>query len=99
KPIAAPRTNIQCLGVLPFRDLSGTPDGQHFADGIAETISSRLTQSNTIRVAPLVDGSAKGTLKEIASRRGADRLLRGSVQRSGDQVRVTYAIVDPNSGE
>src|SRR6185369_17546009 len=82
-----PAPKIGSLGVLPFRDLTNSPDGQHFADGIAETIASRLTQSNAIRVAPLLDGSAKGTLKEIAARRGADRLLRGAVQRSGDRVR------------
>jgi serine/threonine protein kinase/tetratricopeptide (TPR) repeat protein len=96
---APPKPSIQSLGVLPFRDLSGNPGGQHFADGIAETISSRLAQSNAIRVASFVDGGVKGTLQEIAKRGGADRLLRGSVQRERDQVRVTYAIVDPASGE
>jgi serine/threonine-protein kinase len=96
---APPKPNVQSLGVLPFRDLSGSPDGQHFADGIAETIGSRLAQSNAIRVASFVDSGVKGTLKEIAKRGGADRLLRGSVQRERDQVRVTYAIVDPDSGE
>jgi serine/threonine-protein kinase len=99
RSIAVKPANVQSIGVLPFRDLSGTRDGQHFADGIAETIGSRLAQSNAIRVAPLIDGTAKGTLKQIAAQRGADRLLRGSVQRAGDQVRVTYAIVDPKSGE
>jgi serine/threonine protein kinase/tetratricopeptide (TPR) repeat protein len=96
---APPKPNIQSLGVLPFRDLSGSPGGQHFADGIAETISSRLAQSNAIRVASFVDGGLKGTPKEIAKRGGADRLLRGSVQRERDQVRVTYAIVDPATGQ
>jgi serine/threonine protein kinase/tetratricopeptide (TPR) repeat protein len=96
---APPKPSIQSLGVLPFRDLSGNPGGQHFADGIAETITSRLAQSNAIRVASFVDGGVKGTLQEIAKRGGADRLLRGSVQRERDQVRVTYAIVDPASGE
>ena len=90
-------TTIRALGVLPFRDLSGVPEGQHFADGIAETIAARLSQSNTIRVASIP--SANGSPKEIAAKIGADRLLKGSVQRSGDQVRLTYAIVDPASGD
>jgi len=97
KPSATPAASIHSLGVLPFRDLSGSPEGQHFADGIAETISARLSQSNAIRVAAIQD--ANGSPKEIASRHNADRLLRGSVQRSGDQVRLTYAILDPSNGD
>jgi len=95
-----PQSNIKSIGVLPFRDLSGTTEGQQFADGIAETIGIRLAQSNAIRVAPLTaNGTTPRSLQEIAKRTGADRLLRGSVQRAGDQVRVTYAIVDPNTNE
>jgi len=96
---ASPKFVARSLGVLPFRDLSGMADGQLFADGIAETISAQLAQTSSIRISPMVDGSAKGSLREIAKRRGADLLLRGSVQRAGDQLRVTYAIVDPASGD
>jgi serine/threonine-protein kinase len=98
-PAAPPAANVKAIGVLPFRDLTGTPDGQHFADGIAETVISRLAQSTTIRVAPLTGVTTNRSLKEIASRHEADRVVRGSVQRAGDQVRVTYAIVDPSTGE
>lgn len=89
---------VKSLAVLPFRDLSGTADGQLFADGIAETISSRLTQSNAMRISPVLDGSARGTPQEIARQHDADLLLRGSVQREGDRVRVSYALVDPIAG-
>jgi len=96
----APASNVKSIGVLPFRDLSGTPEGQHFADGITDTISVRLAQSNAIRVAPLtVNGTTPSFLQEIAKRTAVDRLLRGAVQRSGDQVRITYAIVDPSTNE
>ena len=97
---SAPQSNVKSIGVLPFRDLSGTSEGQHFADGIAETISVRLAQSNAIRVAPITaNGSTPSFLQEIAKRTDVDRLLRGAVQRAGDQVRVTYAIVDPATNE
>lgn len=89
---------VKSLAVLPFRDLSGTADGQLFADGVAETISSRLTQSNAMRISPVLDGSARGTPHEIAQQHDADLLLRGSVQREGSRVRVSYAIVDPIAG-
>jgi serine/threonine-protein kinase len=89
---------VKSLAVLPFRDLSGTADGQLFADGIAETISSRLTQSNAIRISPVLDGSAHGTPHDIAQQHDADMLLRGSVQREGSGIRVSYALIDPVAG-
>ena len=93
-------SNVRSIGVLPFRDLSGTTEGQQFADGIAETISVRLAQSNAIRVAPITaNGTTPNFVQEIAKRTGVDRLLRGAVQRAGDQVRVTYAIVDPATND
>lgn len=97
EPLPAAR-NVTSLAVLPFRDLSNAPDGRMYADGITETIASRLSRSRTLRVASLTDGSAEGSLAEIARRRKADLLLRGSIQRAGDQVRVNYALVDPASG-
>ncbi len=92
--VPQPARSAKSLAVLPFRDVSGTTDGQLFADGIAETISSRLTQSSAIRVSPVNDAS--GSPAQIAERHNADLLLRGSVQRSGDEVRVSYALVDPS---
>jgi Flp pilus assembly protein TadD/TolB-like protein len=96
---SARASSARSLGVLPFRDLSGTADGQLLADGMAETVSARLAQANALRIAPLLDGGARGTLAETAQRAKADLLLRGSVQRSGNQLRVTYAIVDPVKGD
>jgi serine/threonine-protein kinase len=97
EPAPAAR-NVTSLAVLPFRDLSNAPDGRMYADGITETIASRLSRSRTLRVSSLTDGSDHGSLSDIAHRRKADLLLRGSIQRAGDQVRVNYALVDPKSG-
>jgi serine/threonine protein kinase/Flp pilus assembly protein TadD/TolB-like protein len=96
---SARAASAKSLAVLPFRDLSGVPNGQNFADGMAETISARLAQANALRIATLFDGNDKGSLADVARRAKADLLLRGSVQRSGNQVRVTYALVDPHDGE
>jgi tetratricopeptide (TPR) repeat protein len=90
--------SVKSLAVLPFRDLSGAPGGQLFADGVGETVSARLTQSNAMRIATVVETSAHGTPREIAQQHEADLLLRGSVQREGDRIRVSYALVDPQDG-
>jgi serine/threonine protein kinase/tetratricopeptide (TPR) repeat protein len=89
------------LAVIPFRDLSGTADGQIFSDGISEMISARIAQAQGVRVVGPFDGAplpAQANAKEIARRRGATVLLTGGVQRVGDQFRVTYRVVDAASG-
>jgi len=100
-PVARPRQSVRSLAVLPFRDLSATPDTQMLTDGIAETLSNRLSRSHAIRVIAPFQGAdlpATATLKEIAERRGADLLLRGGVQKTGERLRVTYAVLDPDTG-
>jgi tetratricopeptide (TPR) repeat protein len=87
------------VAVLPFRDLSPAKDAQLFTDGLSEMITTRLAQSKAVRVVSPFGGAEipeTATLKEIADRRGADVLLRGGVQRNDGQLRVTYALLDPN---
>ncbi len=93
---------VKSIAVLPFRDVSNTANGQAFIDGISDTISARIAQSGSLHVAAPFDGSplpAGATLAEIAQKRGADVLLRGSIQRSSDQVRVSYELIEPLSGK
>lgn len=87
----------QSIAVLPFRDLSGSSDGQMLTDGITATVSSRLART-PIRVAAQFVGSAVDITddpKELARRSGADLLLQGNVQRFGEQLRVSFSLVDP----
>src|SRR5439155_19095582 len=65
---------MHSLAVLPFRDLSGSVDGQIFSDGISEMISGRIAQARGVRVlAPFDSGPlpAGANPTEIARRRGA----------------------------
>jgi serine/threonine-protein kinase len=93
--------HVQSVAVLPFRDLTASSDGRVLADGISDMVASRLAAARGLRVAgpfdgaPLADGDDPRT---IAQRRGVDAVVRGSVQRGGDSVRVTYALVDGRSG-
>jgi Flp pilus assembly protein TadD/TolB-like protein len=89
--------NISSVAVLPFRDLSGTPEGRVLADGISEMVASRLSESRGLRVAAPFDGAPLNDsleLHDIARRRGVDAIVRGSVQRDGGSVRVSYSLVD-----
>ena len=73
------------LAVLPFRDLSGAND-RAFSDGVSEMIGARLAQARDLRVIAPFEAAAQ--------RRGATVLLNGSVQRAGEQLRVSYQLTD-----
>ncbi len=86
--------------VMPFRDLTGTVDGQIYSDGLAEMISSRLVQSRTVRVIPRFTETARGADPiEMARELGAAFALRAAVQRLGTAVNVSYALIDAGTGE
>ena len=84
------------LAVLPFKDLSGVAGGQLLGDGLAETVSVRLAKLPGVQVvAPAAAVSASDRESDpyrVASSLGAGYLLRGSIQRSGNRVRITYSV-------
>ena len=102
RPHAAPIAPVEAksVAVVPFRDLSATGDGQLFSDGISEMISARIAQAHGVRVIAPFDGAvpANADVREIARRRGATMVLKGSVQRVGEQLRVSYQLVDATTG-
>jgi tetratricopeptide (TPR) repeat protein len=92
---------VASLAVVPFRDLSATTEGRILADGISELIASRLAEVRDLRVSSPFDGARVSDLDDvrvIASKRGVNAVVRGSVQRVGDEVRVAYELVDSASG-
>ena len=99
--LKVPATAPKSVAVLPFRNLAGAAVNQEFTDGLSETIAARLAEAPTLRVVSPFDGVAPASLQsatELARRRGVDVLLRGSVQHSGENLRVTYAVIDGSTG-
>jgi serine/threonine protein kinase/tetratricopeptide (TPR) repeat protein len=76
---------VASLAVVPFRDLSSTTEGRILADGISELIASRLSEVRGLRVSSPFEGARASD---------SDAVVRGSVQRVGDEVRVEYELVD-----
>ena len=86
--------------VLPFRDLSGTADGQIYTDGFAEMLSSRLVEARTLRIIPRFTESARSADPMAAAQQvKAAFALKGGVQRRGDSVAVNYALINASNGE
>ena len=84
------------LAVLPFRDLSGSREGQLVGDGLVETVSARLANVPGVQVvtpvADVVAANADGDIFRVGRDLGANLVLRGAIQRQADRVRITYAV-------
>ena len=95
QPVAAPRLSIV---VLPFANLSNDPDQQYFADGITEDVTtdlSRITGSFVIsRSTAFTYRNKPVDAKQIGRELGVRYVLEGSVQRLGNQVRITAQLID-----
>jgi TolB-like protein/tetratricopeptide (TPR) repeat protein len=92
--MAAPEKSI---AVLPFENRSGNPDNAYFADGIQDEILTRLSKIADLKVSSRTSTqyykSAPKNLPEIGRQLGVAHVLEGSVQRSGDAVRVNVQLI------
>ncbi|MGH8126056.1 MAG: hypothetical protein ACREPK_09455, partial [Rhodanobacteraceae bacterium] len=90
------------LIVLPFKNLSGDPRQQYFSDGITEELTDALGQNPALRVTAWDTSSrfrnANESATDIGKRLNVANVLLGSVEREGDQVRVTAELVNAVSG-
>ena len=98
-PNSAPRLSIV---VLPFANLSGDPEQDYFVDGVTESLTtdlSRIRGSFVIgrHTAFTFKGKAVD-LKQFGRELNVRYVLEGSVQRSGNRLRVNVQLVDAESG-
>ena len=96
----APERNS--VAVLPFTNLSGGQQDDYFSDGITEELTNTLGELQGLRVAARTSAfQFKGQqldLREVGHRLGVANLLEGSVQRSGNKVRILARLVDATTG-
>jgi TolB-like protein/Tfp pilus assembly protein PilF len=82
--------------------MSGDPDNDYFSDGITEEILNALAQVPGLNVAARTSAFAfKGKdvdLRKVGRVLGVATVLEGSVQRAGDDVRITAQLIDTRSG-
>src|SRR5215475_4516114 len=85
------------IAVLPFENLSGDKANSYFADGIQDEILMRLSMIADLKVISRTSTqhykSAPENLREIAKQLGVAHILEGSVQKSGDSVRVNVQLI------
>src|SRR5450432_4267144 len=85
------------IAVLPFENLSSDKENAYFADGIQDEILTRLSKIADLKVISRTSTqhykSAPENVPEIARQLGVAHILEGSVQRSGDAVRVNVQLI------
>lgn len=86
------------IAVLPFESLSEDKNNAYFADGIQDEILARLSKIADLKVISRTSTqkykSAPDNLREIAQQLGVANILEGSVQKAGDQVRITVQLIN-----
>jgi eukaryotic-like serine/threonine-protein kinase len=87
------------LAVLPFTPTGDDPSAKAFGDGLTDTLTAKLTQltgSYPLQVVPTSEVRAASVTSVEQARKdfGVGLVLEGSLHSSGNQMRVTYALVD-----
>jgi serine/threonine-protein kinase len=93
----SPDLTIRSIAVLPLDNLSRDSEQEYFADGMTEALITDLAKISALRVisrtSVMLYKTRKKTIPEIAKELNVDAIVEGSVQRSGDRVRITAQLL------
>jgi TolB-like protein/class 3 adenylate cyclase len=99
-PLARPEK--PSIAVLPFQNMSGDPEQEHFADGMVEDIITGLSRSKALLViARNSTFTYKGKavdIKQVGRELGVRYVLEGSVRKAGNRARITGQLIDAGTG-
>ena len=91
------------IAVLPFQNMSEDPGQEQFADGITEDIITELSGIPDLiviaRNSTFVYKRRAVDVRKVGRELGVGYVLEGSVQKSGDRLRITSQLVDTQSGD
>ncbi|QOY91272.1 tetratricopeptide repeat protein [Paludibaculum fermentans] len=93
---------VPAVAVLPFLNLSSDPRNEYFSDGLADQLTDALAQVDGLHVASRTSAfSFKGKPVDavaIGAKLRVNAILEGSVQKSGDRLRITVQIIRTRDG-
>jgi TolB-like protein/Tfp pilus assembly protein PilF len=100
--MAFPLPDAPSFAVMPFTNMSEDPKQEFLSDGITENIITALSKVRDLFVISRQSTfSYKGRpvkVKQVAEELGVRYVLEGSVQRSGDRIRITAQLIDALTG-
>jgi TolB-like protein/DNA-binding winged helix-turn-helix (wHTH) protein len=95
-PGSPPRINS--LAVLPLTNLSGDSSQDYFVDGMTDALITEVSQIGSVKVishtSALRYRHTDKALPEIARELNVDAVVEGTVQRSGERVRITAQLIE-----
>jgi adenylate cyclase len=90
------------IAVLPFQNMSGDPEQEYFADGMVEEIITALSRIRWLFViARNSTFTYKGQsvdVRQVGRELGVRYVLKGSVRKAGQSVRITGQLIDAVTG-
>jgi TolB-like protein/predicted Ser/Thr protein kinase len=99
--VRTPKPQIQALAVLPLANLSGDPEQEYFADGMTEELITDLAKIGALRVisrtSTMQYKGAHKPLPEVARALNVDVVVEGSVERSGNRVRIRAQLIEAST--
>ncbi|HNU14834.1 MAG TPA: adenylate/guanylate cyclase domain-containing protein, partial [Chitinophagaceae bacterium] len=97
EPLITP-TLAKSIAVLPFANLSSDPEQDYFSDGLTEDIITQLSKIRAYKVISRTSvmqyKNSPKSIKQIGKDLGVALVMEGSVQRHGDQVRITAQLIN-----
>jgi adenylate cyclase len=100
--MALPLPDKPSIAVLPLANMSNDPNQDYFADGLTEDLITELSKvSGLFVIARNTSFTYKGKavkIAQVAEELGVRYVLEGSVQRSGDRVRINAQLIDALNG-
>jgi len=101
-PLTDEREFHNSIAVLPFKDMSPQKDQDYFCEGLAEELINALTKVRGLKVAARTSSfSFKGKdvdIREIGRILNVGTVLEGSVQKSGNRLRITTQLINVSDG-
>jgi DNA-binding winged helix-turn-helix (wHTH) protein/TolB-like protein len=93
---------VRTLAVMPFTLLNGRADDEYLGMGMADALITRLSNARQVTVRPTsavrgFAGSGRDAA-EVGRQLGVEGVLEGSIQKTGERVRVTAQLVRPIDG-
>ncbi len=92
---------LASLAVLPFANRSDNPENEYFTDGVHDDILTALSRVEDLklisRTSVMRYRDADTSIREIGQELGVATVLEGSVQRSGERVRITVQLIDADT--
>jgi serine/threonine-protein kinase len=90
------------IAVLPFANMSPSPERDYIGDGITDELIHALSRVERLRVVSRTSSfQFKGKnvdVRDVGNRLGVSNVLEGSVRSAGDKLRVTVQLIDARNG-